>query len=175
VAAAQGSVAGQPGLRHPRLSRAGAPPEPALHFVGREAELTQLGRQLRQSRRVVIHGLGGVGKTQLAVQFLHRHLAEYPDGAFWLHADREGGLVADLAGLVWPLELPEREASEQEEQVEAVVRWLHDRGRWLLVLDNLEPVAHGAVRRWLGAGLAGHLLATSRTPAWPAHLILRPL
>ena len=159
----------------PPESRAGIPPDPIAHFVGREAELGELQRLLAARERVAVHGLGGVGKTQLVVQHLHRRRQDYPDGAFWLRADHEAGLVGDLASLAWRLELPEREATQRERQVEAVLRWLREHPRWLLVLDNVEPASADAVRRWLPPGLPGHIVLTSRTPMWSARVGLEPL
>jgi tetratricopeptide (TPR) repeat protein len=154
---------------------AGIPPDPMPHFVGREAELADLHRLLQARSRVAVHGLGGVGKTQLAVQHLHQRRADYPDGVFWLRAEHAAGLVGDLASLAWRLNLPEREAAQQERQVDAVLRWLREHGRWLLVLDNVEPGSAEALRRWLPPGLPGHVLLTSRTPMWPARVGLEPL
>jgi tetratricopeptide (TPR) repeat protein/transcriptional regulator with XRE-family HTH domain len=169
VAAARHQAAAQP-----PEPRAGIPPDPIAHFVDREAELAALERRLERDGRAAVHGLGGIGKTQLVVRHLHRQRDRYRDGVFWLRADHESSLVGDLASLAWRLGLPEREW-EQERQVEAVLRWLREHRRWLLVLDNLEPVAAEAVRRWLPPGLPGHLVATSRAPTWSAHLSLEPL
>lgn len=159
----------------PPESRAGIPPDPLPHFVGREAELAELGRLLRARSRVALHGLGGVGKTQLAVQYLHERRVDYPDGVFWLRAEQEDSLIGDLASLAWRLDLPEREAAQQEQQVEAVLRWLREHPRWLLVLDNVEPASEEAVRHWLPPGLPGHVLLTSRTPMWRARVRIEPL
>ena len=154
---------------------AGIPPDPFEHFVDREDELDELWRQLARRRRVVLHGLGGIGKTQLAASYVQRWRDAYPDGSFWLRADQETSLVGDLASLAWRLELPEREEPDQERQIEAVLRWLRGRSGWLLVLDNLEPPAQEAMRRWLPSGLPGHVLVTSRTPMWSGRLGLEPL
>jgi tetratricopeptide (TPR) repeat protein/transcriptional regulator with XRE-family HTH domain len=159
----------------PPESRAGIPPDPMPHFVGREAELAELHRLLRDHSWVAVHGLGGVGKTQLAVQYLHQRRADYPDGVFWLRAEQEAELVGDLGSLAWRLGLPEREAAQQERQVDAVLRWLREYPRWLLVLDNVESTSLDAVGRWLPPGLPGHVLLTSRTPMWPARVGLEPL
>src|SRR5262249_41033241 len=103
---------------------AGMPPDPIPHFVGREYELRELRQQLMLRKRVVVHGLSGVGKTQLAIGYLDRHEADYPDGRFWLRAEQSSTLLSDLASLAWRLQLPERELPEQERQIEAVLSWL---------------------------------------------------
>ena len=154
--------------------RAGVPPLLAANFVGREDELALLRRMLSSGTRVAIHGLGGVGKTQLAVKYADRHRADYPDGVFWLRAHEEMSLVSDLASLAWRLELPEREERKREYQVEAVLRWMRRHERWLLVLDNLMPNAAPSAGRWLPSDLPGHLLLTSRMPGWSDRVELVP-
>lgn len=154
---------------------AGVPPEPSTHFVGRESELAELRRRLDQTGRLAVHGLGGVGKTQLVAQYVHQERGRYPDGVFWLRAGQEATLTDDLASLTWRLGLPEREEFQQQRQIAAVLCWLREHPRWVLVLDNLEPSTTEAARRWLPPGLPGHLLVTSRTPVWSSRLILRPL
>jgi hypothetical protein len=156
---------------------AGIPPDPIEHFTGREPELAELRQQLQQRRRVVLHGLGGVGKTQLALRYLHLHRQDYPDGCFWLRADQASSLIADLASLAWRIRppLPEREEQEQERQVEAVLRWLREHQGWLLVLDNLDQPAQEATRHWLPPGLPGHLIVTSRSPQRAAGVELQAL
>jgi tetratricopeptide (TPR) repeat protein len=155
--------------------RAGIPPDATAYFTGREAELREIGQRLPHSGRMGIHGLGGVGKTQLVVHYLHQSRDEYPDGVFWLRADQETSLVGDLASLAWRLRLPERMEREQERQVDAVLYWLREHDGWLMVIDNLQPAAEEALQQWLPPGLPGHLLVTSRTPVWSDRMSLKPL
>jgi len=129
---------GKEGRALPPEPWAGIPPDPIEHFAGRETELAELRRQLELRGQVVLHGLGGMGKTQLAVRYVHLHGDDYPDGCYWLRADQATSLLGDLASLAWRLQLPERELSEQGLQIEAVLSWLRSHRRWLLVLDNLD-------------------------------------
>ncbi len=182
VAAARGrpmSHGSSPGVEptgvHPPGLRVGVAPEPTEYFVGREAEIAEIHDRLRQTGRLSVHGLGGVGKTQLVARYLRDHRDHYPDGLFWLRADQESTLAGDLAALTWRLDLPERTAPEQELQIAAVLHWLREHPRWLLVLDNLEPWVLDAERRLLPPGLPGHLLITSRTPVPQPRLCLEPL
>jgi tetratricopeptide (TPR) repeat protein/transcriptional regulator with XRE-family HTH domain len=163
TAARQGTVPAPAGLRRPHT---GIPPDPVANFVGREAELADLRRLLARSGRVAVHGLGGVGKTQLVVRYLHQRRADYPDGTFWIRADRHSSLVGDLAGLGARMGPPGRTQPDQQRQVDAVLAWLRGNPRWLLVFDNVAS----ATADWLPSGLPGHVLVTSQTPMWPVRL-----
>ncbi|MDQ6898646.1 MAG: tetratricopeptide repeat protein, partial [Candidatus Dormibacteraeota bacterium] len=153
----------------------GRPPDRNPLFRDREAELDQLAEQLAKDRRVDLSGLGGVGKSQLAIEYLHRR--QYPDGVFWLRGETAATLTADFAALAWlpQLTLEERHLPEQERVIAAVTNWLRDRENWLLVVDNLGaqviPELHGLLAR----GLAGHVLVTSRVPVWRTPLPVHPM
>jgi hypothetical protein len=133
-------------------------------FVGRDALLTSVHGRLRAGGAAAaqaLHGLGGVGKTQVAIEYAHRYADSY-ELAWWVNAE-EAGLVGDqltaLAaelGLVGP-------RTDTATAVSAVRAHLRGHGRWLLVFDNAG--SPGDVRNWLPAG-PGHILITSRNPGW---------
>jgi tetratricopeptide (TPR) repeat protein len=159
---------GRPG-EHPARNRA---------FRNRQSELTMLRHRLARERRMDLSGLGGVGKSQLALEHLHRRRADYSDGIFWVRGDSAATLDSDLAALAWlpQLMLVEREQREQRHVIEAVMRWLHSHHRWLLVVDNLDEAAVPILNGWLGTNLAGHTLVTSRVPLWdPQSLTVEPM
>lgn len=171
-------LAGAVSVRAPRfpgdLPRVFAVPFPQNpYFRGRAAALAALRQALAGggatavTQPQAIHGLGGVGKTQLAVAHAYAHAADY-DAVLWAAADTPATLRSSLAALAVPLELPEREAAEEAAQVAAVERWLGTNRRWLLVLDNADtPEAAAAVVTASPKLRAGHVIVTSRRDAWP--------
>lgn len=143
-------------------------------FTGREDKLELLASALNApgSATVVqatatvqaIHGLGGVGKTQLAVEYTYRHAQDY-DIVWWLRAEDAATLAADYAALGHELALPEAERADQRLTIAAVRRWLQQADRrWLLVFDNAE--SDKDIADYL-PGRGGHVLLTSRNRHWP--------
>jgi NB-ARC domain len=154
-------------------------PNPA--FTGRETELERLGEHLQKrggvavTQTVALHGLGGVGKTQLAVEYAWKHLGGYT-AVLWVRADSPEALNANLAGLVAVLDLPEASEKEQNVQTTAVLGWLKGHKRWLLIADNADTdEAAKAVRDRLAPNLGGHVLVTSRLGHWPVNMAHFPL
>ncbi|HTJ35502.1 MAG TPA: TIR domain-containing protein, partial [Dactylosporangium sp.] len=136
-------------------------------FTGRRDTLEQLRDRLSASANVVspqaLYGLGGVGKTQVAIEYAHRFAADY-DLVWWISAEQPSQVRGSLAHLALALKLP---ASENiEETVQVVLNALR-RGepyrRWLLVFDNADDPED--LRRYLPQG-PGHVLLTSRNHDW---------
>jgi hypothetical protein len=108
-----------------------------------------------------IHGLGGIGKTQLALEYGHRHTGDY-DLVWWVTADQPAAIAGQLAALARRLGIPE--AADQAETVAVLLDELRRHGRWLLIFDNAEHPQD--LRAYWPAGGQGHVLVTSRNPAW---------
>ncbi|MEK6302606.1 MAG: FxSxx-COOH system tetratricopeptide repeat protein [Acidobacteriota bacterium] len=153
------------------------------NFTGREEELSELRASLVAGETAAlvsaqaIHGLGGVGKTQLAVEYAYRNGADY-DVVWWVRSEDPSTLASDYAGLAAEVGLPESQATEQPVIVEAVKRWLRGNGNWLMIFDNAEDVK--SVRDFIPPGHAGHIIITSRNPNWrnvakPLHVEELPL
>ena len=105
-------------------------------FTERATELSDIAAALEKTGSYALTGLGGVGKTQTAAEYAHRHRGEY-EAVVWLKAEKEDTLFADLTALAETLKLPEAQAQEQKLAVEAAQRWLDESDNWLLVLDNV--------------------------------------
>ena len=147
-------------------------------FVGREALLTQLHTQLgarpcgshAPAVLAVLHGLGGMGKTRLALEYAWGHADTY--GALLLvDADSPEALQRNLAALAGPtrLNLPAQHETDEARQRAAVLQWLGTHPGWLLILDNADSEAAAAAVEALLPQLAGgHLIVTSRISQWSA-------
>ncbi|GLW35940.1 FxSxx-COOH system tetratricopeptide repeat protein [Actinoplanes regularis] len=138
-------------------------------FTGREPVLRELREQLRSGTAVVLfgtqavalQGMGGVGKTQLALEYAYRYRTAY-DVVAWLRADSDESLGSSLHDLGDLLGLQ----SEQfgADYARAVVQELgRDKRRWLLIFDNADEPE--AIRTYLPHG-PGHVLITSRNMSW---------
>jgi tetratricopeptide (TPR) repeat protein len=141
-------------------------------FKGRGQDLENLHQRLWRAgatgSAVAIHGLGGVGKTRLAIEYALRHQNEY-SALLYVSANTREAFNANLAGLCSPLvlNLPEREAKEEDSRVAAVLRWLDEHPGWLLILDNVDtPEGAEAVEERRGQLVGGHLVITSRLREW---------
>ncbi|GAA1753989.1 FxSxx-COOH system tetratricopeptide repeat protein [Luedemannella helvata] len=109
-------------------------------FVGRDTAMERLRERLNSSTAqtgpAVLQGIGGVGKTQIAVEYLHRFAADY-DVVWWISAEQPALILTELANLAQELELPV--AERLDDQVGAVLEALRlgrPSARWLLVFDN---------------------------------------
>jgi hypothetical protein len=176
-----GFAASRRGPKDRILEVAHARPTTYPAFTGREADLERLGESLQKSgevavtQTVTLHGLGGVGKTQLAVEYAWKHLGGY-EAVLWVRADSPQTLDASLAGIADVLGLPEASAKEQAVQTDAVLAWLKGRERWLLIADNADTdEAARALSNRLGHSLGGHVLLTSRLGRWPINIAHLPL
>jgi tetratricopeptide (TPR) repeat protein len=137
------------------------------HFTGRHELLHALRQQLADTSAGVvvqasaIHGLGGVGKTQLAIEYAHRYAADY-ELVWWLRAEQPATIPSQLAALARRLGLPQ--LPRLDEQVGVLFDELGQRERWLLVYDNAtDPHSLNGLRPPSGRG---QVLITSRNPAW---------
>ena len=141
-------------------------PARTQEFTGREPLLAELAAALDQQRDrpVVVQavtGMGGVGKTTMAIEYAHRHRDRF-DIAWWVPAEDPASIPDSLFTLACALDL----ASVGEPSGAGVARLLAAlarRDRWLVVFDNAEDPA--AVAGYLPQG-RGQVVITSRNPRW---------
>ncbi|GLY34811.1 cytochrome c [Amycolatopsis sp. NBRC 101858] len=153
----------------------GTVPPKNPNFTGRRELLDQLGERLGAGTTAVLpaalHGMGGIGKTQMAVEYIYRHLQDY-DIVWWIQATQSTQIRKSLTELAQHLRLPGAdEAITAVPAVREALRLGRPYRRWLLVFDSAEDPE--MVRPFFPVDGPGQILVTSRNPGWAG--IARPL
>ncbi|HEY1934457.1 MAG TPA: tetratricopeptide repeat protein, partial [Acetobacteraceae bacterium] len=152
-------------------------------FMGRDDAMQRLRESLTRAdgnaaaitTRQAIHGMGGIGKTRLAVEYAQRNAGDYT-ALLFVEAETPDQLRAQLAALTGVLGLREATATDAGVQLAAVLAWLQDNAGWLLIVDNLDSrEALAELTPLLGRLRRGHVLVTSRLSAFPAAFAPLPL
>lgn len=134
--------------------------ERVVKFVGREDELGQIlacfsARSDQSPRVMILHALGGQGKSQIALEYCHRSRQTYR-GIFWINANSEALVLQSFQRMLMKLtsSSPSSLPQDAEERVEMVKRALeHWQERWLIVFDNYDdPIAFPRIRRFTPSG-----------------------
>jgi tetratricopeptide (TPR) repeat protein len=133
-----------------------------IFFTGREEILTEIRKALEERGTAALSGLGGVGKTQTAIEYAYRYRQLYR-AVFWAEADSRERLFTDFVSMAAVLNLPSAQAAEQELALQDVKRWLESNLGWLLILDNADELL--LVQEFLPSQGKGHLLLTTRARA----------
>lgn len=134
-----------------------------LLFTGREAEMTALRETLRRHQPVVLHDgpgvdAGGVGKSQIALEYLYRHGREY-GLVWWVRAANPITLAGDFQELAEALNI---QGTTDLDRLRNLRQWLTQYGRWLLILDQAQDA--DGLRSYLDVAPVGHVIITSRHP-----------
>jgi len=174
----------------------GVPYSRNRYFTGREDVLLQLHEQLMQTNAIAmtqvraIRGLGGIGKTQTAVEYAYRYYegslekatepatgattelteeqsqGQTPEPAagyqyvFWVNADTQINLASSYAAIAEQLAVPNAQAMPQDQKITAVRSWLNRHNRWLLIFDNADNPDW--LVPWMPTNPQGKVLITSR-------------
>ncbi len=136
-------------------------------FVGREDILNQMHDSFTRHDSThevlpqVLSGLGGIGKTQLVIEYAYRYREEY-HWIFWLRSDTRDTLIADITSTLDLLSLANADEQDQHTIIFSFKRWLTTHTQWLLILDNVDDVQ---VIDDVLPESKGHILLTTRAQA----------
>ena len=154
------------------------------HFVARQEELATMHKKLGGGtgrQEVTLHGLGGVGKTQLAIAYAKAHASDY-SAVLWLNIKDENSVKQSYARIARRIKreqplasqlVSSTDESQLDKIVSAVRRWLdHAKNtRWLIVFDNYDnpkvPRSTGRetvnIQQFLPEAYHGSIIVTTRT------------
>ncbi|KAM5368717.1 hypothetical protein ACJZ2D_009383 [Fusarium nematophilum] len=138
------------------------------HFLGRDKELQQLEAALtgeaHLQKSCVVFGIGGVGKTNLALEFCYQNQDHFPF-IFWISAENEAALSTAFAKLATELDLPDAEKGPSPLSTDRMRRWLREHTSWLLVFDNADSDEPAFNKFWPPCD-HGSILVTSQNCNW---------
>lgn len=171
---AGGSPAGDHAIRRARFPALGPQisnlPPRNRSFSGREELMSRLYTELQANALDAVlpvgavYGLGGVGKTQLALEFAHRYRTDF-DISWWIPASDPSTAASALAALAVRIGI--QAGADQRALIDALFEQLRQRDRWLLIYDNVEQP--DALQSLLPSAGAGSVVLTSRWSTWRGH------
>jgi len=138
------------------------PSKPTRFFTGRETVLLEMRNALLAEGSAALHGLGGMGKTQTALEYADRYRDEY-QMIMWVNASDRSELVSGFIKLAELLKLLVNQENGENVIIDAVKDWLETHSGWLLIMDNADETA--ILDPFLPVDPQGHLLLTTRDPA----------
>jgi NB-ARC domain. len=137
------------------------------NFTGRKSLLSNLHAALTSGQYAAltqaIIGLGGVGKTQLALEYVYSYMDKY-EIVWWVRSEELSTLAVDYVSLAKALHLPESNLADQNIIVNAVRRKFGQLKDWLLIFDNAQKSEN--IYAYLPQGGKGHVIITSRNQDW---------
>ncbi|EYF03181.1 Putative ATP/GTP-binding protein [Chondromyces apiculatus DSM 436] len=159
----------------------GVPPWTGRNLAARDEQLAEISAALAKRGMAPLCGLGGAGKTMLALEYAHRNASAY-DIVYMIAGDSTWSLLSGFSALAMELRVPDQElvldeatssqtsggsktSSRQPRVVTAVKNRLGRRGRWLLIFDgvlNAQLLDHYLP----SVAQGGHVLMTSTNPIW---------
>jgi len=119
-----------------------------------------------EQRRLVLGGMGGIGKTQLAIAYAERHRRSYAS-IFWLNATSSKTLQASLHQLAQHILTPDEfEHCNDDQLMVRVSQWLSetDNTRWLLIFDNYDDPDQYQITKFYPYASHGSITITTRLP-----------
>lgn len=134
-----------------------------IFFMGRKAELEHLERAVYSNKGTsfiqAISGLGGIGKTQLALQYCYQKRNQY-DVIHWINAENNASIIASYEKLASTLHLPLSDEKNNNVTLEVVKKWMQTNSNWLIVFDNL--MEEETLQTFLPTLFCGDIIITTR-------------
>jgi tetratricopeptide (TPR) repeat protein len=140
-------------------------PQRNLSFTGRKEKLEELHSEFTREKTLTIQqtiaGLGGVGKTQLAIEYAHRYIEEYDKIVWFIVADDKDTTYKHFLGFCRKLGIVKADYTPTTRELQDLTHdWLQCNSGWLIILDNVEN--EGDIKPYLPGNYKGRVLITTR-------------
>ena len=143
-------------------------------FVGRQPEIQEMEKILQAQSAstgsirevLILGGMGGIGKTQLAITYAKQHRSSY-SSIFWLNASSEVAMTTSLRALANRIISPETVSKLKDDQLWIhVSNWLSEleNTRWLLIFDNYDDPDQYNIKTYYPPATHGSIIITTRQP-----------
>lgn len=129
------------------------------NFVGRDELLLTIEKNLIEYPEQILTGLGGVGKTQLAVEYSFKNKEKY-NIIWWIRAKNETTILSDFKELCKELGLPVKNQKGEHILTSVLKKWMQTNDKWLLIFDNIEDL--DLYKKYISTNPKGHIIVTTR-------------
>ena len=133
------------------------------YFTGRNTVLESISKEFDTGNAVsltqAITGLGGIGKTQTALEYAYRYAEKY-DWIWWVTAENEGTVLQAYQEFALKMKLIDASQDNNEVICETVLNWMDTHEKWLFIYDNLDRVSDNTA--WWPKNNRGNILITTR-------------
>jgi len=136
------------------------------YFSGRIEKLDSIDELFNKGNKDAISicqtvsGLGGIGKTQLAIEYAYRYCGKYPAAIWFVIAESSTTIFPYFKEFAEHFDLPLQQDFKPEDLQNAVKNWLANNSNWLLIFDNIETA--DVIKPYLPSKINGRIILTSR-------------
>lgn len=139
-----------------------SPVAKADEFYEREFSVEEIHRNFTKQNILVLKGMSGVGKTQLAIQYLHKYQAEF-NLIFFIRADKKVNIVNDFLTLAQSLGVEEKD-EDTSIIIQKTLNWLYNNEKWILVFDNAHEF--NDIYKFMPNTSKGRIIITTKNSTW---------
>lgn len=138
------------------------------YFTGRDQILEEIFLKFESGHTIsltqVLSGLGGLGKTQTALEYAYRYANQY-DWIWWISAETESTVLVEYKNFAVGTKLLSKDETDRKMIIETVLNWMDTHEKWLFIYDNVDQLSTDT--EWWPRANKGNILITTRNKRCP--------